>query len=408
MYPHSPLALSFQPQRPRVPRLEFVSGSRCLASLWIVCQHFSPHSSDGALVKALWRSDAAVDYFIVLSGFVTHWASRGAFAALQRHRDDAARWRDGAKRWYGRRFGRVLLATYLAMAASWAMVYAAGGDAAPGHVGRCFLLVESWLAPARWCPDGQTWTVAALAPSWLLYPAVYDRLVYERPARILAPLGLALAVLPTAVAAGLLRRGDAPFGSVHDAMYLWPPAQLCDFLLGVVSAELAATHAARPRWRLAAPGADASCLAVAALVLFAPNPRSRYRTGAEELFDHGLAPLFAVFLYCAARDATALEGEPGSIFAALCRHDAPRSLGRASFEIYLFQWPLHAAFSAVGLDTKSGGENFAAYVLALCVAAVCYEAYVERPYVAWLRDKFRPLEPLGAERSASSSSLPAF
>ena len=43
------------------------------------------------LVKALWRSDAAVDYFIVLSGFVTHWASRGAFATLQRHRDDAAR-----------------------------------------------------------------------------------------------------------------------------------------------------------------------------------------------------------------------------------------------------------------------------------------------------------------------------
>ena len=46
MYPHSPLALSFQPQRPRVPRLEFVSGSRCLASLWIVCQHFSPHRSE--------------------------------------------------------------------------------------------------------------------------------------------------------------------------------------------------------------------------------------------------------------------------------------------------------------------------------------------------------------------------
>ena len=126
------------------------------------------------------------------------------------------------------------------------------------------------------------------------FPAqVYDRLVYERPAKVLAPLGLALAALPTAVAVGLLRRGDAPFGSVHDAMYLWPPAQLCDFLLGVVSAELAATHAARPRWRLAAPGADASCLAVAALVLFAPNPGSRYRTGAEELFDHGLAPLFA-------------------------------------------------------------------------------------------------------------------
>ena len=42
-------------------RLPFVNGTRALASLWIVCQHFLPHSQEGVLVKALWRSTAAVD-----------------------------------------------------------------------------------------------------------------------------------------------------------------------------------------------------------------------------------------------------------------------------------------------------------------------------------------------------------
>ena len=153
--------------RRRAPRLQFVSGSRFLASLWIVCQHFLPHSERGVLVKSLWRSSCAVDYFIILSGFVTHWASRGSFATCAR---DGQRWLLTAKRWYGRRFGRVLSTTYVAMGASALMLRAVGGDVGVGHVARCFLLVEPWVAPSRWCPDGQTWTVAALAPCWLLYP----------------------------------------------------------------------------------------------------------------------------------------------------------------------------------------------------------------------------------------------
>ena len=141
--------------RRRAPRLEFVNGSRCLASLWIVCQHFLPHSSDGVLVKALWRSSCAVDYFIVLSGFVTHWASRGTFAPLSRWGEGRA-WLAASGRWYARRFGRVLLPTYLAMArprrrrrgaprdqlrapqalSAVLIALGGGGDVAPGHATR--------------------------------------------------------------------------------------------------------------------------------------------------------------------------------------------------------------------------------------------------------------------------------
>mmetsp|Transcript_13923 Transcript_13923/g.41788 ORF Transcript_13923/g.41788 Transcript_13923/m.41788 type:complete len:133 (+) Transcript_13923:1043-1441(+) len=108
-------------------RLPFVNGTRALASLWIVCQHFLPHSQEGVLVKALWRSTAAVDYFVILSGFVTHWAARGRFAGAL---DLGA-----CKRWWARRFGRVLLSCWLAMAFSAALLKASGGDVAPGGAG---------------------------------------------------------------------------------------------------------------------------------------------------------------------------------------------------------------------------------------------------------------------------------
>jgi peptidoglycan/LPS O-acetylase OafA/YrhL len=124
-----------QPPRKRLP---FVDGSRGLASLWIVCQHFLPHSSNGPLVKSLWRSNCAVDYFIVLSGFVTHWAARGKFS------QSANRWPD-AKRWYGRRFGRVLLAVWLAMGVSAVLLYLGGnGDLDATHLTLCAFLVEPW------------------------------------------------------------------------------------------------------------------------------------------------------------------------------------------------------------------------------------------------------------------------
>ena len=36
------------------------------------------------------------------------------------------------------------------------------------HLLRCLLFVEPWIAPENWCPDGQSWTIAALIPSWCL------------------------------------------------------------------------------------------------------------------------------------------------------------------------------------------------------------------------------------------------
>ena len=70
--------------------------------------------------------------------------------------------------------------------------------------------------------------------------------------------------------------------------------------------------------------------------------------------------------YLAARDATA-PGAAASKFGALCAAPALRGLGACSFEVYLFQWPVHASFAGLGLNTSAGGEVFVAYALVLYV-----------------------------------------
>ena len=81
-------------------------------------------------------------------------------------------------------------------------------------------------------------------------------------------------------------------------------------------------------------------------VLLVPNPHLDYREHGEILYDHGLAPLFAVFLWAASRDTSA-SSKASRLFA----HPALSSIGKCSFEVYLFQWPIHAIFYGVGLPT---------------------------------------------------------
>ena len=64
----------------------------------------------------------------------------------------------------------MLLAVWLAMAVSAILLYLGGDGDLHATLALCAFLVEPWRSPNRWCPDGQSWTVAALAPSWLLYP----------------------------------------------------------------------------------------------------------------------------------------------------------------------------------------------------------------------------------------------
>lgn len=399
----------------KLERLDHVTGARCLASTWIVCGHFLPALTTTSLSPVRYRADVAVSFFIVMSGFITHWVYaprllRGGWSE--------------AWRFYARRLLRVLVTTWFAMLCGLGVVIVQlrGGFPELGHLLRCWTFVESWVDPLSWCPNGQTWTVAALLPSWLLYP-VTCRAV-ETVERRAGSVGLLCAatclwLLSFGPVLLLFWRQHGRLSNVQGMWsYIWPPAQMPDFLIGVVAAALARRRAVQPQPEAAAACGDTSsdssegsptslrprcwanggrglladaCVAVIAAIVFATPPSDAPRQNVEVLFYHGLSPLMALFLY-----ASSYEGGCGMV-ARLMRHEALVACGEYSFEVYLFQYPLHEVFVAWGdvagtFDMRNAAHThqtnscgFMAFFLSLWLVAGLYAEWVESYLIRWLR-----------------------
>merc|ERR1719277_395423 len=86
-------------------QLLHLTGARCLASTWIVCGHFVPHFPETIFSPARYRGNTAVNFFIVMSGFITHWVYGSRLKAGINQ----------TMEFYFRRIGRVVLTTWIAM-----------------------------------------------------------------------------------------------------------------------------------------------------------------------------------------------------------------------------------------------------------------------------------------------------
>lgn len=356
-----------------------------MASIWIVCGHFAPRLQVTPLSAARHRGNVAVDFFIIMSGFVTHWVY-GC-----RDLEDPSKVRD----FYVRRIGRVVLTTWVAMCFGLVvlLVQLRGHTPDGWHVLRCFALIEPWRDPLDWCPNGQTWTVAALVPSWLLYPLLRKALAMVEACGGTAALlafGVVLWALSIGPAATLFISQGYWISNEQGVWdYVWPPAQLPDFALGAVAASVALRHRGSGD-RVRGTLADVSVLAIGAICLLVPA--MGVREGGEPLFNHGLAPLLAAFLYGSAAGGAGLV-------ARLMRHDALVGLGAYSFEVYLFQHPLHELWVAIGdvsgaytMRSPDATHNtsscaFMVFLLSLWLGAGLYAELVEAHLVRWLREE---------------------
>lgn len=424
-------------------QLDHLTGARFLGALWVVCAHYLPKGplvllkstpvqvGGGFLNAAVLRENAAVDFFVVLSGFITHWAYS--------NRDLLGY--PGAMRYYIRRLGRTLLTTWASMAL-WCVVVLLGallhGSEPPEgwHVVRCFCFVEQWRPlPENWCPSGPSWFVFALLPAWLLYPVL--RTVVLALEERTGCIGLVVAALALyAVSFGptlwrfLAQGRNVTFAQRAAAMY-YPQAQFPDFVIGILAAALARRHQccaaqdsgaanyrqgeevqdtaclgagefvkgciieeereteeedeqeddddeAKPnRARVCALLADASmafivgglCMVPTACPLYGYCKKNHF--GWEPLVDHGFALAIACFLY-----GSVASGGQG-IAAGVLGHPALVELGKLSFEVYIFQEPMYKAF---GLFTDvHEPEVFMAYLLALFAFAALYVKYAQGP-----------------------------
>eukprot|EP00445_Apocalathium_hangoei_P016991 CAMPEP_0203902508 /NCGR_PEP_ID=MMETSP0359-20131031/44581_1 /ASSEMBLY_ACC=CAM_ASM_000338 /TAXON_ID=268821 /ORGANISM="Scrippsiella Hangoei, Strain SHTV-5" /LENGTH=130 /DNA_ID=CAMNT_0050826381 /DNA_START=31 /DNA_END=420 /DNA_ORIENTATION=+ len=108
-----PSGLDGRPQ-PQQVRLPHVTGIRTLLALWIVCGHYLAREPATYFDAVACRSFMAVDVFVVMSGFVTHWSYSGRFASGTL----------GVTRFYIQRLVPILVTTYVAMLASLAITFA--------------------------------------------------------------------------------------------------------------------------------------------------------------------------------------------------------------------------------------------------------------------------------------------
>ncbi|CAE7442625.1 unnamed protein product [Symbiodinium microadriaticum] len=291
--------------------LIYLTGARSLLALWILGDHFIHRAS-----VFTDRSNVAVAAFISLSGFVTQWAySTRDFSRL-----------GTVFQYLVRRIGRVALTTYFAMLAAVGVLAVQTHIPSWRHMVRCFLFVETWLQPENWCPDGQSWTIAALLPSWLLYPSMKHLVgLMEKKYGALGLLQLLLALWMISAGPSLvvfLLQDGFLTNKQHNLAYLWPPSQMPDFAIGVIAATLAKRHDASsaksglpPAW-LRGLLADLSLIIIFAVVLLVPS--SGYHEGWEPLYNHSLGPLWALFFYGSA----ASQGSGRKSFKGLCYIEA--------------------------------------------------------------------------------------
>jgi peptidoglycan/LPS O-acetylase OafA/YrhL len=169
-------------------KLDQIEGARTLAATWIVVHHMLGVDSsndefrggpapESPFNPALGRAGVGVSFFIVLSGFITHWV----YGRPQR-------WDGDLMKFYINRLDRVLLTATLTMLVGAALgkitgaVTATNGDPADLTAPlllSCLTYIHWYVDPAHEehrCPNAPVWTVGALIPSWLLYP-LYRRLL---------------------------------------------------------------------------------------------------------------------------------------------------------------------------------------------------------------------------------------
>lgn len=394
------------PAPKRTARLGFLDGSRFLFAWWVVLYHMygscctnTKRNHSLPVSTFMDWAGSGVSYFIVLSGFVTQYTQRALVARLSRA---------GIGWYYAKRLSRVLLLTWTSMALSICLKESErfNFEKNPGRIFSCFTLTTNLFAPgAGACPNSPTWTVMALAMSWLLFPAS-QWLLAKLDAAGGTPtlLTLALAIGTSSIVRFLLL-DDMEWGTyIQRWDYFWSGAQQADFVLGMIVATVVRKHEdVHPqlwhvRWlgRYSVRGALADTMAVAYITLcvrYDPLNNQAYLGHYEYLTGHMAAIFFALFLYGSS------AGSCAGVVARVLSNPALVALGEYAFAIYLLCVPwswygFNKLFAGNGdlFDSQTHQPLPKRDVLnlsSLIAVSVAWTELIEKPlvsgFLAWLK-----------------------
>eukprot|EP00928_Gymnodinium_smaydae_P070929 TRINITY_DN5465_c0_g2_i1.p1 TRINITY_DN5465_c0_g2~~TRINITY_DN5465_c0_g2_i1.p1 ORF type:complete len:439 (+),score=69.33 TRINITY_DN5465_c0_g2_i1:100-1416(+) len=366
-----------KPQRANLPHL---TGVRTLVAMMILIHHMSPRKPESSISILIMRVDVAVELFMMLSGFMTHYAYGGAdtgsFGSLLA--------------FYVRRLARVCVTTQVGMLICLFWWWFGSTPVLTASNAGCLLFLKPWMNPEPDCPDAPGWFIAATIPSWLLYPVVTRRILNGANSKIRIFI---LCFVTWLVAFGpqlvfLLLNNDWLTWQQVKLTWFWPPSQIADFALG---AAVAALLKQVPPPKSAGVLADFCAFVLIAVCAFAPVAETPddwagpiFRPGHYMAWD-GLsgrlaAPFLAAWIYCSSGG--------NSWSAKFCSHPLLVTAGAYTLEVYLFQTPLHDLFTwtkeVLWLPQEST-EVFFMYVFLLWVLCVMFVDLLAAPADKWLR-----------------------
>jgi peptidoglycan/LPS O-acetylase OafA/YrhL len=221
------------------------------------------------------------------------------------------------------------------------------------------------------------WSLGTEEQFYLVWPIALLLVMKRR-------LGLAAIVLCVALVAVSIR--DLLGASASDLGY-GPDARCVGLIAGSLAAVLL-TAERRPLWaRRARPFAPLAALAVLGLI-FAPTGHWTFR------LDTTLIALLAVIVLVGALD------EESRLAAALSFAPVVY-VGRISYSLYLWHWPILIWFWGNGLETTTQ-QKWAIVAISFAAAAISYHL-VEQPFLRRGRRPARIIEPQLVEPTAATT-----
>ncbi|MFF5185324.1 acyltransferase family protein [Streptomyces sp. NPDC000345] len=362
----------------RSSRLPSLTGMRFFAAFLVFLFHLSlldaystPGEGHGPFASVLKNGGwAGVTFFFILSGFVLAWSAR----------DD-----DTTRAFWGRRLAKIYpnhVVTFFLALVMYAYASATWGRGIPN-----FLLLQAWVPrdDVFFSINNPSWSLSCELVFYLLFPVLHRwtlRIRAERlwgwaaaTAAVIVLLPLAVQLLPAGETFGPNHANSPLYGHSITQMwlvYIFPPARVLDFLLGILAARIVLSG----RW-IGLGVLPALALTVGAYAVSLTVPF---------LFSLNavvVVPFALLIAATAARDARGLGTAVGGRVWVW--------LGEVSFAFYLVHQIL-LSFTQERLGFKEADSPAAAVGVAALVAAVslllAWLLYigVERPVVrAWAR-----------------------
>ena len=366
-------------------RLAGLDGLRAIAVISVIFYHFLPDTLRGGYV--------GVDLFFVISGFLI----TGLFVRSR-----------GLRAFWARRARRLLPALALVVVTCSAAAFVIGGDVLVGigsQVLGAATFSSNWLFIAEGASYFDTttpelfrnlWSLAVEEQFYLVWPLLLLLLLLVRRRWVRASIALALA-LASGVAMAVLASDDTTrvyYGTDTHSFGLALGAALAFLLEGRFADATAQPHRA---WRIILPAVGTLAVGgIVAATLLLPTD--------SPLATHGGLAVVAVLTALAITGATTAGSWLGRALDV-----APlRWVGRRSYGLYLWHWPVLVLFvAALGPGAAWWLAPAGAIVVTVAASALSYR-FIETPVLrSGLRGLVRPLRVggRGIRIAAATSAL---